>query len=69
MGGHVDRVFERGPGESGLDVGIVDDAGELFRHLDVLFVAVRADPLVPLFAVLRAQGVRIEGKLGGGAVR
>jgi hypothetical protein len=58
--GDVDLVEQRVTREARLDVGVVDIVGELGGDLDVLLVAVVTDPLVPLFAVLLAQGVRIE---------
>ena len=47
----------------GRDVRVVDVVRELARHLDVLLVAVRAQALVALLAVLGAQRVGIEGGL------
>ena len=60
----VDLVGQRLAGEAGLDVGVVDVVGELAGDLDVLVVAVGAQPLVALLAVLLAQGVGIEWELG-----
>jgi hypothetical protein len=54
---HLDLVGQGLAGEAGLDVGIVDVAGELPLDLDVLLVAVVADPLVTLLAILRAEGL------------
>ena len=44
----------------GSTYGIVDEVREVARHLEVLVVAVGAQPLVALLAVLRAQRVGIE---------
>ena len=59
--GDVDLYIERLAVEVGVGVGIVVGiVGELGRRLDVLVLAVRANPLVPLDAVFLAQGARIE---------
>src|SRR5205085_3481414 len=55
----VDSVGQRLPVER-FDVGIVDVMGEGVGDFDVLLVAVGPEPLVPLFAVLASQSVRIE---------
>ena len=49
-----------GSRSSGADVGILDVVLELADDLDVLLVAVVAEPLVALGAVLLAQGVGVE---------
>ena len=64
----VDLVGQRLAGEARLDVGVVDVVGELAGDLDVLLVAVGAQPLVALGAVLLAQRVRIEAQRGHGPV-
>ena len=46
----------------GSTYGIVDEVGELALDLEVLVVAVGAQALVALRAVLRAQRVRIESE-------
>ena len=51
-----------------LDIRVVDVAREVADHLDVLLVAVGAQPLVALDAVLLAQRIGIEGELGDGRV-
>ena len=44
-------------------IGIVQEVRELARHLDVLGVALRPQPLIALPAILLAQRVRIEPQL------
>ncbi len=61
---HLDLVEERLALEAGLRVGVVEEVGELALDLDVLLVAVLAQALVALLAVLLAQGRRVEGELG-----
>ena len=56
---HLDLVGQRLALER-LDVRVVDVVGELAGDLDVLLVAVGAEPLVALGAVLLAQRVGIE---------
>ena len=43
-----------------LDVGVLDEVGEVAGDLHVLVVAVLAQSLVALGSVLLAQGVRVE---------
>ena len=61
----VDLVGQRLARERRLDVGVVDEVGEVAVDLDVLLVAVGAQALVALGAVLVAQRVGIELQLGG----
>ena len=61
----LDLVRERLPREAGLDVRVVDEAGEVALDLDVLVVAVRAEALVALGAVPVAEGVGVEAELCG----
>ena len=56
----LDLVAQRYAIDRGLDVGIVEIVRELAGHLDILLVAVGAQALVALFAVLRPQGRRVE---------
>ena len=60
----VDLVEHRIPLDR-LDVRIVDVVGERADDLAVLLVAVRAQALVPLGAVLGPQGVGIERQARG----
>ena len=56
-------VEHRVPGEPGLDVGVVDVAGELGGDLDVLLVGVGAEASFTLLAVLLAKRIGIEGNV------
>ena len=56
----LDLVEDRLAREARLDVGVVDVVGELGLDLDVLLVAVVAQPLVALGEVFRVQRVGIE---------
>ena len=63
LGDQAGRLARRGgqlAREAGLNVRIVDEAGEVALHLAVLVVAVGAQALVPLGAVLGPQRVGIE---------
>ena len=51
---------------SGLDVGSVDEVGELAVGLDVLIDAIGAKPRVTLFEVFLAQRVCVEAKVSSG---
>ncbi len=62
---HVDLVGERLALDRLVDVRIVDEVRELAGDLDVLLVAVLADALVALVAVLLAQRIGVEGQLVG----
>ncbi len=46
-----------------VEIRVVDEVGELAGDFGVLLVAVLADTLVPLAAILLAQGVGVEGQL------
>ena len=61
----VDVVSQGLSVEAGLDVRVIDEVGELAGDLEVLLVAVVAEALVALLAVLLAEGVGIEGAVGG----
>jgi hypothetical protein len=60
---YIHRVGERGTGEPGLDIRIVQIVFELAGDFDILRVAIAANALVALLAVFRAQLIRIEGQL------
>ena len=57
---HLDAVVQGGALESRLHIGVVHIVGEIRRDLDVLPVAVRAQPLVPLPRVDGHQFLRVE---------
>ena len=65
---HLDLVGERFALDRSIDVGVVDVVGEVALHLDVLLVAVVAQTLVALLAVLLPEGVGIEVEIFGGRV-
>src|SRR5579885_211701 len=57
---HFDRIVERRPRKSGLNVGIVYIAAEVALDFDVLIGAVGADAFVALLAIPGAQSIGIE---------
>jgi hypothetical protein len=61
----LDLVLQRRAAEPRLDVRVLDVAREAAAHLDVLRVAVGAQPLVALRAVARAQRVGVEAEARG----
>ena len=62
----VDLVGQGLPRVARLDIRVVDEVGEISADLEVLVVAVRAKPFLPLLAVLFAERVRIEIEFFGG---
>ena len=59
----LDLICQGFPLEPGFHVGIVQVSGKVARDLQVLSVAVRAEPLIALLSVLLAQGIGIKAQV------